>query len=157
MGLKVRLQEKKVPLTSLKLDGIGSTEGNASSDGSSDDPTTTTTEENTSDHGSGDDTTTTTTTEGDASDDGSGDDQTTTTTTEGNASSDDGSGVDPTKTLGKASDLRVVASSSRGKLKSRTGKNSTVKGWECPSQNVHFVDTFILDNDACGHLMIFTL
>ena len=63
MGLKVRLQEKKVPLTSLKLDGIGSTEGNASSDGSSDDPTTTTTEENTSDHGSGDDTTTTTTTE----------------------------------------------------------------------------------------------
>ena len=131
MGLKVRLQEKKVPLTSLKLDGIGSTEGNASSDGSSDDPTTTTTEENTSDHGSGDDTTTTTTTEENTSNDGSGDDQTT--------SHKDQKTDDPqdSPTDGNTSDLGFVASRG-GKLKSRTGRSSTVDRWEHPSQIMNF-------------------
>ena len=112
MGLKVRLQEKKVPLTSLKLDGIGSTEGNASSDGSSDDPTTTTTEENTSDHGSGDDPTT---------------------------SHKDQKTDDPkdSPTDGNTSDLGFVASRG-GKLKSRTGRSSTVDRWEHLSQIMNF-------------------
>ena len=132
MGLKVRLQEKKVPLTSLKLDGIGSTEGNASSDGSSDDPTTTTTEENTSDHGSGDDTTTTTTTEENTSNDGSsGDDP---TTTHKDQKTDD---PKDSPTAGNTSDLGFVASRG-GKLKSRTGRSSTVDRWEHPSQIMNF-------------------
>ena len=132
MGLKVRLQEKKVPLTSLKLDGIGSTEGNASSDGSSDDPTTTTTEENTSDHGSGDDTTTTTTTEENTSNDGSSSDDPTT-------SHKDQKTDDPkdSPTDGNTSDLGFVASRG-GKLKSRAGRSSTVDRWAHPSQIMNF-------------------